>query len=32
MFVVPAPVPANKNGQAIISKGMVPDPRWFDGN
>ena len=24
------PVPVNKNVQDIMSKSMVPDPRWFD--
>ena len=34
MLVVPAPaaVATSKNVQAELSKNMVPDPGWFDGD
>jgi len=32
MSVVPAPVTTNINKQAVMSKNMVPDPEWFDGD
>ena len=32
MSVIPVPVTTNTNKQAVISKNIVPDPGWFNGN
>jgi len=32
MSVAPVPVTTNTNQQAVMSKNMVPDPGWFNGN